>query len=99
IEAEGIGCLEAIACGLVPIICNSERCATKSYALCPESTFENGNPDDLAGKIDGWIEHPEKRAEYSEKYVAFASEDLRQESCMKKMEKMLYETAERFKKK
>ena len=98
IEAEGIGCLEAIACGLVPIICNSERCATKSYALCPESTFENGNPSDLAAKIDWWIEHPDKREEYSRKYAEFAGEDLRQDNCMKKMEKMLIETAKRSKK-
>ena len=98
IEAEGIGCLEAIACGLVPIICNSDRSATKSYALCPESTFENGNADDLAAKIDWWIEHPDKREEYSRKYAEFAGEDLRQDNCMKKMEKMLIETAKRSKK-
>lgn len=98
IEAEGISCLEAIACGTVPIICNSDKCATKSYALCPESLFEKGNPEDLANKIDWWIDHPEKRAEYSKKYADFAGEDLRQEKCMKKMEKMLIETAEKFKK-
>ena len=96
IEAEGIGCLEAIACGLVPVICDSDRCATKSYALTDKSLFKNRGPDDLAAKIDWWIEHPEKRAEYSEKYAAFASDDLKQSECMKKMENMLLETARRF---
>lgn len=96
IEAEGIGCLEAIACGLVPVICDSDRCATKSYALTDKSLFKNRDPDDLAAKIDWWIEHPEKRAEYSEKYAAFASDDLKQSECMKKMENMLLETARRF---
>lgn len=98
IEAEGIGCLEAIACGLVPVICDSDRCATKSYALTDKSLFENRNPVDLAEKIDWWIEHPAERAEYSDRYAGFASEDLRQDRCMKKMEEMLAETAERFKK-
>lgn len=63
VEAEGIGCLEAIACGTVPIMCNSPKSATKDYALCPQSLFALGKPKDLAAKIDWWIEHPAERAE------------------------------------
>lgn len=98
IEAEGISCLEAIACGLVPIICDSDRCATKSYALTDKSLFKNRDPHDLAEKIDWWIEHPDVRDEYSVKYANFAMDDLRQSECMKKMEDMLIETAKSFRK-
>lgn len=99
VEAEGIGCLEAIACGTVPIMCNSPKSATKDYALCPESLFAPGKPKDLAAKIDWWIEHPEKRAEWSKKYAALAVDDFGQTQCMDKMERMFVETVERFGKK
>ena len=99
VEAEGIGCLEAMACGTVPIMCNSPKSATKDYALCPESLFAPGKPKDLAAKIDWWIEHPEARAEWSKKYAEFAAEDFGQTLCMKKMENMFLETIERFGKK
>ena len=38
-EAEGISCLEAISCGLVPIISDSPRCATQAYALTDRSHY------------------------------------------------------------
>lgn len=97
-EAEGIGCLEAIACGVVPIICNSERSATRFYALDDRSLFKRGSPADLAGKIDWWIEHPRERAEYSERYARLSREKFDHEACMEAMEKMLAETADLRKK-
>lgn len=99
VEAEGIGCLEAMACGTVPIMCNSPKSATKDYALCPQSLFKLGKPKDLAEKIDWWIEHPDERAEWSKKYAEFAVKDFDQTHCMKEMERMFVETVERFGKK
>lgn len=93
IEAEGISCLEAIACGLVPVISDSERCATQSYAIDDRSKFRFGDPQNLADKIDYWIEHPEEREEASKRYIEMADDKFDQEKCMQRMEKMLEETA------
>ena len=42
-EIEAISCIEAFACGNVPIIANSKNSATKQFALVKESLFEAGN--------------------------------------------------------
>lgn len=96
IEAEGISCLEAISCGLVPIINNSPRCATKSYALTDKNTFENGNASDLATKIDYWIEHPDEYLANRKQYIQTASSLFSREKCMHQMEEMLLQTASHF---
>jgi hypothetical protein len=61
IEIEAIACLEAITCGLVHVIANSPRCATKAFAMGNNNLFENKNSDDLASKIDYWIENPKEK--------------------------------------
>ena len=66
IEAEAISCIEAIACGKVPIIANSPRCATKAFAVDERSLFKVNDSKDLARKIDHFIEHPEEIKELSE---------------------------------
>ena len=93
IEAEGISCLEALNCGLVPIISDSPRCATKDYALTEKSLFHYRSPDDLARKIDWWLDHPQERREWSETYANNAAGRFDQRACMEKMEQMLLETA------
>ncbi len=55
VETESISCLEAIACGAVPIISNAEMCATKQFALDKNSLFEHGDATSLAKKIDVWF--------------------------------------------
>lgn len=92
-EAEGISCLEAISCGLVPIISNSPRCATKAYALTDRSLFQFDSPKDLAAKIDWWLDHPQERARWSSRYAENAAGQFDQEKCMEQMERMLLETA------
>ena len=92
IEAEGISCLEAITCGVVPIISNSSRSATKNYALDENNLFECNNSQSLAQKIDFWIENPDIREIYSKKYIDYSNEKFNQISCMEKMESMLLET-------
>lgn len=88
IEIEAIACLEAIACGQVPIISNSPRSATKKFALDDRNLFENRDPADLAEKIDWFIEHPEQIKAYRERYKGLVAE-YSYTACMDRMEQML----------
>ncbi len=83
-EIEAISCLEAIACGAVPVISNSPRSATSMFALRPECLFKMQNVKDLAAKIDWWISHPEERKKTSQE----ASEWVKQFDFTKSMDKM-----------
>ena len=89
IEIEAIACMEALACGQVPIISDSERSATKKFALDERNLFKNKDPQDLADKIDYFIEHPEAIEDYRSRYAGIVAE-LTQEACMDRMEDMLY---------
>jgi len=86
-ELEGIACLEAIAGGLVPIIANSPDCATKGFALDEHCLFNVNDSDDLAAKIDWFIEHPMEKEELRKKYIA-ESAMFDQDQCMRQMEEM-----------
>ena len=88
IEIEAIACLEAIACGQVPIISDSKRSATKKFALDERNLFKSNDPRSLCDKIDFFIEHPDVLQEYKERYKGMA-QDYSQTECMKKMEQML----------
>ncbi len=92
IEIEAIACMEAIACGRVPIIADSPRSATKKFALTPDNLFENRNPSDLARKIDFFIENPDMITAYRAMYRSMADE-YRFDACMKRMEQMLKDVA------
>lgn len=88
IEIEAISCLEAISCGLVPVISNSKRSATRFFALDNRNHFRCNDSRNLAAKIDYWITHPKEKAECSKNYCDYAKQfdfDL----CMDKMEQML----------
>lgn len=86
-EIEAISCIEAFACGNVPIISNSPNSATKQFALTEESLFEAGNSTDLANKIDFWIEHEDYRKEFEIKYSQSADK-YRLSNSIKKIEEM-----------
>lgn len=91
IEIESISCIEAISCGLVPIVSNSKRSATKNFAIDDKSLFNNNDFIDLANKIDYWIENNDEKEEYSKKYLQTSSMyDLKE--CMNSMEKMMIDT-------
>ena len=94
IEIEAIACLEAIAGGLVPLIADSPKSATKDYALSPDNLFEYNDPASLAEKIDFWYEHPEK-AEYNAALYEGFTKEIDHEVCMGKMERMLTDAAAR----
>ena len=90
-EIEAISCMEAFACGLVPVISDSPTTATKQFALDERNLFQAGKSESLRDKIDYFIEHPEEKAELSERYTEYAKQ-FRVENCVKEMEKM-FETA------
>ncbi len=90
IEIEAISCLEAIKCGLVPVISDSPRSATRAFALGEMNKFECDNAEDLRDKIDYWFDHPEEMKECSEQYLGF-TEQFAQSACMAKMTEMLEE--------
>ena len=87
VDLEAIACLEAISCGLVPVIANSPRCATRNFALSENNLFDVGDPKALALKIDYWIEHPEERASFQQSYLTYSRQFCLDE-CMKRMEEM-----------
>ena len=90
IEIEAIACIEAFACGLVPVIANSERSATPQFALDDRSLFPAGNSDVLAERIDYWIEHPDERNVMSQKYARLANR-YRVNECVRQCEQMFEE--------
>ena len=73
-EIEAMSCMEAFACGLVPVIADSPRSATPQFALDGRSLFPAGDAQALAGRIDYWIEHPTEQAEMERCYAAHAKD-------------------------
>lgn len=71
-EIEAMSCMEAFACGLVPVIADSPRSATPQFALDERSLFPAGDVSALAKRIDYWIEHPEERKEMEHRYAESA---------------------------
>ena len=92
IEIEAISCLEAISCGLVPVIADSPRSATRYFALTEDNLFHYNDASSLADKIDFWIENPERKAEMREQYLGYA-EQFDYDICMDRMEHMLMSAA------
>jgi len=92
IEIEAIACLEAITCGLVPVISDSPRSATRYFALDKKNLFRVNDPYHLAQRIDYWIEHPEEREECSRSYLGYTVQ-FDQGHCMDMMESMIKDTA------
>jgi len=95
-EIEGISCLEAMACGLVPVISDSELSATNSFSLTENSLFAAGDASSLAEKIEYWIENPEEKASYSKKYAEKA-DGMRVESTIQDLVKLYRDAMEKQK--
>ncbi|MBO4421863.1 MAG: glycosyltransferase, partial [Clostridia bacterium] len=97
IEIEAISCLEAISCGLVPVISNSPRSATRYFALDEKNLFVCNNRRDLADKIDYWLDHPDEKAARSKEYLGYTKQfDF--DVCMDRMEQMIISTHEQRRK-
>ena len=92
IEIEAIACLEAIACGKVPVIADSPRSATRNFALTQENLFRCNDSTDLARRIDQWLGDPQGREACSQAYLGYARQfDF--DHCMDAMEQMLERAA------
>ncbi|HEY8395291.1 MAG TPA: glycosyltransferase [Bacilli bacterium] len=93
IEIEAIACLEAISCGLVPVISDSPRSATRYFALTENNLFACNDSVNLAQKIDYWLEHPEEKMAVSQAYLNYKNK-FDHDACMDAMEKMILKNAE-----
>ena len=91
VEIEAISCLEAISCGLVPVISDSPRSATRFFALDEKNLFKCNDSQDLADKIDYWLEHPEEKTARYRDYLGFTKQ-FDYDECMDRMEQMIIET-------
>ena len=88
VEIEAIACTEAICCGLVPVICDSPRSATRLFAQGEHTLFTMRDSASLCAQIDYWFEHPQQRAARSASY-AKKKKKFSQKECMEQMEHML----------
>ena len=86
-EIESIACVEAITCGLVPVIADSKMSAAKHFALTEHNLYRSGDTDSLARQIDFMIENPQLRNDLRLRYIEYA-ERFRIEKCIDKMEEM-----------
>ncbi len=91
-ELEGIACLEAISCGKLTIVSDSPLSATHNFAVDGSCIFRHGKPKDLARVIDDWIDHPDRKRAYEQKYLE-NGHAFDQAYCMDRMEEMLREVA------
>jgi glycosyltransferase involved in cell wall biosynthesis len=57
VELEGMAVLEAMSCGLPTLVADAPESAAAGFAQGPGFLFRAGDPDDLAARIDHWIEH------------------------------------------
>jgi len=58
VEVECLTVLEAIGCGLPPLIASGPKSATKQFALDKRFLFQFDDESDLVKKIDYWIDNP-----------------------------------------
>lgn len=89
-EIEAISCIEAISTGIVPIIAQSDKSATSQFALDERSIFKAGDVDELAQKIDYWLDNEIERRRMEKKYAESAN-NYRIEKSMELVEQMFKE--------
>ncbi len=89
VELEGMSVLEATACGLPPLIFNSNKSASPQFALNKLHLFDS--VQNLSKKIDYWYEHPNKLLNVKEQYLQSSKKYIIKES-VKKLEKTYAKT-------
>jgi len=88
-----MSCIEAFACGCVPIISDARLSSTKSFALNDENIFEAGNAENLARKIDFFYENQKILEKESLEYMEYARQ-LDVSSCAMKLLDMMKKAIE-----
>ncbi|MBQ7253534.1 MAG: glycosyltransferase [Bacteroidales bacterium] len=71
VEVEGLSIMEAIQQGAVPIIARGPITGTDQFALNERSCFPQKDATALAGKIDWWLDHPDRLEAARDAYVEF----------------------------
>ena len=92
VEIEAIACTEAIASGLVALICDSKKSATKAFAADDWVKFKKNDSKALSEKIDYLFENRDALARYQKLYEA-AQCVSPLDVCMEKMEDMVKRVA------
>jgi len=62
VELEGLAVAEALACGTPSMVCDAPTNAAVELALDERFIFQASNVDDLARRLDGWVEQREALA-------------------------------------
>ena len=94
-EIEAIACMEAFTCGIVPVISNHPKSATKMFALDDRCLFDHGKPEALAAKMDYWLDNPEEKDQMSKQYIEYAKE-FRIENSVAKLETMFHDAIDYY---
>lgn len=92
-ESEAISCIEAFACGLVPVISDSPVSATNHFALDRRCLFKAGDHKSLCERIEYFYEHADEKKALSDKYVEYGK-TFALENCISKLEEMFHEAIE-----
>ena len=94
VDTESLSCIEAVNCGLVPVIANAPRSAARFYAMGSRHLYQYNDPLELASKIEYWMTHKEEKEKLSQRYQRF-TKDFSLMSCMEKLELMIYQASGR----
>lgn len=94
VDTESLSCIEAVNCGLVPVIANAPRSAARFFALGSKNLYQYNDPLELTAKIEYWMTHEEEKEKLSLRYQRFTN-DFSLMPCMEKLELMLYQASGR----
>ena len=93
VEVEGMSCMEAFACGCVPVISDASLSSTKAYALTEHNIFSHANAVDLAVKLDWLYENRSDLAALSRQYIEYA-QGLGVHGCAERVLAMMEEACD-----
>ena len=68
-EVEGLSIIEALQQGAVPVIAYGPITGADQFALDERSRFAQGNAQELAQKIDFWLDHPDQMDAMRGRYI------------------------------